>query len=76
MTSESRRSVDVEDATAQDVIDALRFVLMSQKDPTEVVRLVNVMLECAPETDGDRGLDFLLGMIVEGSLKVALTDAA
>ena len=63
-----------DDTTAQDVVDALRIVLMSQKDPREIVRLVDCLVEFAPETDSSRGIDLLLSMIAEGSLKVALTE--
>jgi hypothetical protein len=62
-----------EDPTAQDVIDALRIALMAQKDPTEVVKIVNCLLEFAPETDCSRGVGLLLHLITESALKVALT---
>lgn len=64
-----------EETTAQDVVDALRFVLMSQKDPRELVKVTTALLEMAPETDDSRGVGLLIDMICEGSLKVALTDA-
>lgn len=67
---------DVEkDPTAQDVVDALRFALMAQKEPAEALRLVSAVLEFAPETDSDRGIQLLVEMITDGSLKVALVDA-
>lgn len=59
--------------TAQDVIDALRFAFMAQKDETERVRLVEALLELAPETDSDRGIQLLLELLAEGSLRVELT---
>lgn len=65
---------ELEDATAQDVIDALRFSLMAQNDPAERLRLVDALLEFAPETDNDRGIAMVLRLIAEGSLKVALVD--
>lgn len=61
-----------EDATAQDVIDALRMVLMAQKDPVEVRKIVECLLEFAPDTDSSRGIDLLLRLIAESTLKVAL----
>lgn len=63
-----------EEATAQDVIDALRMALMAQKDPAEVVKIVNVLVEFAPETDSNRGIDLLLHLITESALKVSLAD--
>lgn len=62
-----------EDPTAQDIIDALRFCLMAQKDVHELVKLVKALLEMAPETADARGLKLLTDLICEGSLKVALT---
>ncbi len=61
-----------DDYTAQDVIDALRFAMMAQKDPVEVFKLLNTLIEYAPETESDRGITFLLELITEGILKVAL----
>lgn len=65
---------DLETATAQDVIDAMRFSLMAQTDPAERLRIVDALLEFAPETTMDRGVAFVLRLIAEGSLKVALVD--
>lgn len=60
-----------EQATAQDVIDALRLAVMAQKeDPERIAALTEMMLEFAPETDSNRGIDLLLSLIAEGSLKV------
>ena len=56
-----------EETTAQDVVDALRFLRMAQKDPGEFTRLVDCLLEFAPETDGNRGLSMIVDMICEGS---------
>jgi hypothetical protein len=64
----------IEDATSQDVVDALRFLLMAQKNPTEVAKLVEAMLEFAPETENDRGIALIVRLIAEGSLKAALVD--
>lgn len=64
-----------EEATAQDVVDALRFSLMAQKDAGERLKLVDALLEFAPETDNERGISMVLRLIAEGSLKVALVDA-
>lgn len=66
---------DVTDLSAQDVIDALRLALVAQNDPAEVVKIVDVMLEFAPPTDGSRGVTVLMGLIAESSLKVAMVDA-
>ena len=63
----------VEPPTAQDVVDALRFLLAEQDDPAEAVRIANAVLTYAPETDADRGISLILRLIAEGSLKVALT---
>lgn len=60
------------DDGAQDIIDAVRWVLLAQDDPEECVKLVKVLLEFAPETKGDCGMKIVIEMIVEGSLKVAL----
>ena len=63
------------DPTAQDVIDALRFVLMGQKDSAEIVKLVRALVDLAPDSLNDRGVALLMNLICEGSLKVALVDA-
>lgn len=62
-----------EETTAQDVVDALRFILIAQKHPGELVKIVKALVEMAPEADGDRALKLLLDLICAGSLKVALT---
>lgn len=66
--------MSVEDATAQDVIDALRFVLMAQKDAHQIKALVEVFLDFAPESESDRGIKLILDLIAEGSLRVELAD--
>lgn len=66
--------VDPTDATAQDVVDALRFAFMAQKDAQECMRLVHALLEYAPETDNDRGIGLLLALLGQGALKVALRE--
>lgn len=64
----------VEDTTAQDVVDALRFALMAQKDPAEGLKLAKVLLEFAPETESDRGIHLIMGLIAEGAMKVEMTE--
>jgi hypothetical protein len=61
-----------DDPTAQDVIDALRMAFMAQKDPEQAVKVAECLLEFAPETDSGRGIDLLLRLISESTLKVAL----
>lgn len=60
--------------TAQAVIDALRFVLMAQKDPDEVLKLVDRLLDFAPETDDNRGFELLTNLLAESVLKVSWND--
>lgn len=62
-----------DDPTAQDVIDAMRLAFMAQSNDAEVAKLARALLEFAPETDSDRGVQFLIRMIAEGSLRVELT---
>lgn len=59
-----------DDATAQDVIDALRIALMAQHDPVKVDRLVRMLVDLAPETDSNRGIDLLLSLIAEATVRV------
>lgn len=61
-----------DDPTAQDVIDALRMVLLAQDDPEQVTKLTKCLVEFAPETDGSRGIDLLMRLIAEATVKVAL----
>lgn len=63
-----------EDATAQDVIDALRLALMAQDDPAKADRLVRLLVDFAPETDSTRGMDLLMRMLAEATLKVEVSD--
>lgn len=64
----------IEEPTAQDVVDAMRFALMSQKDPQEAMKLVNTLIECAPDMMSDRAADLILHLLVEGALKVSVND--
>jgi hypothetical protein len=64
--------VSLEAVRGQDVVDALRFALTAQDDPAESLKIVAALLECAPETESDRGIALLMDMIVRGSMKVAL----
>jgi hypothetical protein len=62
-----------EDPSAQDVIDALRIALAAHKDdPAEVARIVSVLVEYAPETDSNRGIDLLLHLITQSVLKASV----
>jgi hypothetical protein len=63
-----------EQPSAQDVIDALRMALLAQDDPQRALPLVEALVEMAPETQSDRGVQMLIELIAEGSLKVELTD--
>lgn len=63
---------DPDAVSAQDVIDALRMAMISQKDAREVAKLVAFLLEYAPETDSNRGIDLLLHLLTESRLKVAV----
>lgn len=60
--------------SAQDVVDALRLLRMAQRDPVEFTRLVDALLDLAPETDSNGGVMLVVGMICEGSLKAVLVD--
>jgi len=66
---------NIEDPTAQDVIDAMRLTLTAQKDPAERLRLVETLLDLAPAYESNRGLALVRRMIVNGALKVAVVDA-
>lgn len=59
-----------DDPTAQDVIDALRIALVAQDDPAKVSGLVRCLVEFAPETDCTRGIDLLLRLVSEATLRV------
>jgi hypothetical protein len=58
--------------SAQSVVDAIRFVLMAQRDPKEQLALVIWLLDIAPETDGNGGFELLTELLAEGSLKVSV----
>jgi hypothetical protein len=61
-----------DDPTAQDVIDALRIAVMAQDDPAKAFPVVKMLVELAPETDSNRGIELLLRLIAEASLKVEM----
>jgi hypothetical protein len=61
-----------EDPTAQDVIDAMRILTLAQKEPAEIARIVECLLEFAPETEGSRGIDLLMRLISEATLKASV----
>lgn len=63
-----------DDPTAQDVIDAMRFVTTAQKDPAELHKIFLTLLEWAPETDSNRGIELIMRLLLEASLKVTLTE--
>lgn len=63
-----------EDPTAQDVIDALRMALMAQKEPAEAIKILDLLIEYAPDTVSSRGIDLLLRLVSEGVLKMSVTD--
>jgi hypothetical protein len=65
-----------EDPTGQDVIDALRVLVTTQRDPAQVDRLVRCLLEFAPESESSRGFDLLGRLLAEGTLRaVVVSDA-
>lgn len=66
---------DADDTSAQDVVDALRFVTTWQKDSEQVAKIVDVLLEFAPATENDRGLSLLTHLVVVGGLKLVMADA-
>ena len=68
MESANRRGDSV-NPTAQDVVDAIRFLFMAQKDVEQRVALVDMLVEMAPETADDRGIKLILDLLAEGSLK-------
>jgi len=63
---------EIEDCTAQDVVDALRFLFMAQADPQERMELVHMFFEFAPETDNNRGIRLITRLLAEGSLKLSV----
>jgi hypothetical protein len=69
MSKAQEKRFDVNSVEAQDVIDALRLAYMAQEDATKLAALTEAMLDFAPETDSNRGIQLLLDLIVEGSLR-------
>ena len=66
---------EIEDATAQDVVDALRLAYVAQDDSQKRADLTDALLDFAPETDSNRGVQLLIRLIAEGSLAVSLKSA-
>jgi hypothetical protein len=64
--------VNDDDPTAQDVIDAMRIVVMAQDDPAKACAVLKCLLDHAPDTMNSRGINLLLELIAEASLKVEL----
>jgi hypothetical protein len=65
----SEVSMEDERETAQDVVDAIRFALVNQ-NAVDGMRVVELLLQFAPEPENDRGLDLLRRLLAEGVLKV------
>jgi hypothetical protein len=72
--SDSDDTYDNESITAQDVVDALRLALIAQGDPVERARLVCCLLEFAPETTGNRGVELVMRLVTEATLRLELVD--
>lgn len=73
LTDSLRKQLEEERApTAQAVINALRFCLMVQHDPEESLKLVNLLVDLAPESLNDSGVRLLNELVAEGSLKLAV----
>jgi len=66
--------VNPEDVTYQAVVEAMRFALMAQKDPHERLRIVEALLECAPEDATNSGFELLTMLLAEGSLRLEVVD--
>ena len=60
--------------TAQAVIDAIRFVTMAQKDPDELKKLFDLLLDLAPPTSDNGGFQLLTELAAEGTLTFSLVD--
>jgi hypothetical protein len=60
--------------TAEVVINAMRFALGAQADLGQRMKVVETLLECAPETTNDHGLELIRRMIVEGTLAVQVVS--
>lgn len=58
-----------EDPTAQDVIDAMRIAVLAQDDPAKAFGIVKELLEYAPDTMSNRGIDLLLRLVSEAKMK-------
>jgi hypothetical protein len=58
-----------EDPTAQDVIDAMRLAVLGQDDPAKAMGIVKELLEYAPDTMSNRGIDLLLRLVSEAKFK-------
>lgn len=71
MSEQPREGTQVD---AQDVIDALRLAFMAQDDEAKRAKLTNALLNLAPETDSNRGVQLLIDLIAEGSLIVEMRD--
>ena len=71
MSEQPREGTQVD---AQDVIDALRLAFMAQDDEAKRAKLTNALLNLAPETDSNRGVQLLIDLIAEGSLIVEVRD--
>jgi hypothetical protein len=74
MTEPTARYDWAEDPTAQDVIDAMRIAVMAQDDPGKLAGVVKCLIEFAPETDSSRGIDLLIRLVSEATLKLEMVD--
>lgn len=65
--------INLDETTAEDVVEALRLALM-QKGPNseEALKLVRLLLDYAPDSASSRGLDLLTALILEGAISVAI----
>lgn len=45
---------------------------VTSQDPAEQANIVGCLVEIAPETDSDRGIDLLLNLISDATLKVSV----
>lgn len=58
-----------DDPVAQDVIDALRVIAMAQDNDLEFAKVARRLVEYAPDTNSNRGMDLLMRLISEAILK-------
>jgi hypothetical protein len=65
---------DVEPVTAQVVVDAIRFALGAQSNPQRRDQIVTTLLELAPETCDDKGLELIRELVVNGRLAVQVVS--